>query len=293
MTHIGPAPRYAGAMFKIGSLVLAVLLCTGCTAAGSDRPGAAPPATSWSSPSRDAAPGGPTPAAFTLVAHRGGALVYPESSAEAFEAVSKTAFPIEMDLRQLQDGTLVPLHDDAAERTMTGVTGRPGDITPSQWTAARVRHPSGGADGTPTTWEAILELYGGRNLLVPEVKDPTIDLAAFAQSILRRGIQEKVVVQTFSFPAAQALAGHGLQVLYLLRAGDEPDPASISAAGIGHVGPHQGISTDYLHRLKETGLTVWVYTVNDAATASRLRTGGADGIFTDTPWELAKELQKR
>ena len=156
------------------------------------------------------------------MAHRGGALVYPESSAEAFEAVSETAFPIEMDLRQLQDGTLVPLHDDAAERTMTGVSGQPGDITPTQWAAARIGHPSGGAEGTPTTWEAILDLYGGRNVLVPEVKDPTIDLAAFAQNHPAPGVQPKVVVQTFSFPAAQALAGHGLQVLYLLRTATNP-----------------------------------------------------------------------
>lgn len=282
-------------MVKMGFLVLAVVLCTGCAAAG---PGASdgspPPATSPEPvPPSDPRPGGPTAAGFTLVAHRGGALVYPESSAEAFDAVSKTEFPIETDLRQLRDGTIVPLHDDAAERTMTGVSGRPADITPAQWAAARIRHPSGGAEGTPTTWEEMLELYGGRNVLVPEVKDPAIDLAAFAQSILRRGIQEKVVVQTFSFPAAQALAGHGLQVLYLVRNGDEPDPESITAAGIGHVGPHKGISSEYLHRLKESGLTVWPYTVNDAATAFRLRAGGADGVFTDTPWELAEQLEPR
>ncbi|MCB5294292.1 glycerophosphodiester phosphodiesterase [Arthrobacter sp. SO3] len=230
------------------------------------------------------------PAAFTLVAHRGGALVYPESSAEAFEAVSKTAFPIETDLRRLQDGTLVPLHDDAAERTMSGVTGRPAGITLDQWKAARIRHPLGGPEGTPTTWEAMLDLYGGRNVLVPEVKDPTIDLAAFAESILARGVQEKVVAQTFSFPAARALARSGLQVLYLLRDGDEPDPASIRSSGIGYVGPSQGVSAGYLRKLKDSGLTVWAYTVNDEATASRLRAGGADGVFTDTPWELAEQL---
>ena len=125
-------------MFKIGALA------AGCSAVhrlrggwlGLAGRGAAAPSSS------DAGSGRPTPAPFTLVAHRGGALVYPESSAEAFEAVGETAFPIETDLRQLQDGTLVPLHDDAAERTMTGVTGRPGDITPSQWAAARIRHPS-------------------------------------------------------------------------------------------------------------------------------------------------------
>jgi glycerophosphoryl diester phosphodiesterase len=224
------------------------------------------------------------------VAHRGGALVYPESSAEAFEAVGKTAFPIETDLRQLRDGTLVPLHDAAAERTMSGVSGPAAAITVEQWAAARIRHPLGGAEGTPTTWDAMLDLYGGRNILVPELKDPGIDPAAFAATILRRGIQDKVVVQTFSFPAAQALARSGLQVLYLLRDGEEPDPASISASGIGHVGPAKSISPDYLRSLKDSGLTVWPYTVNDEKTAARLRAEGADGVFTDTPWELAKQL---
>ena len=276
ITHTGPRASYAEAMFKIGILLLGVALCTGCAAS-------APPAGPSSSTPTSAA-------AFTLVAHRGGALVYPESSAEAFEAVGRTAFPIETDLRQLQDGTLVPLHDEDAGRTMSGLSGRPAGITVEQWAAARIRHPMGGAEGTPTTWEAMLDLYGGRNILVPELKDPAIDPAAFADTILKRGIRDKVVVQTFSFPVAQALARSGLQVLYLLRDGEEPDPASISSSGIGHVGPNKSISASYLRSLKDSGLTVWPYTVNDAATATRLRAEGADGIFTDTPWELAKQL---
>jgi glycerophosphoryl diester phosphodiesterase len=281
-------------MFKIGALLLGVVLCSGCAAAAppadpaSSSPASSSPATA--APAGPASSGPALAAPFTLVAHRGGALVYPESSAEAFEAVGRTAFPIETDLRQLRDGTLVPLHDDAAERTMSGLSGPPAGITAEQWAAARIRHPLGGAEGTPTTWEAMLDLYGGRNILVPELKDPAIDPAAFAETILERGIQDKVVVQTFSFPAAQALARSGLQVLYLLRDGEEPDPASISSSGIGHVGPHQSISPGYLGRLKDSGLTVWPYTVNDAATAARLRAEGADGVFTDTPWELAEQL---
>lgn len=287
MTHTQRRASYAGAMFKVGALLLTVALCTGCAAAA---PAAGPaPTTTAASP----ASSGPAPAAtasFTLVAHRGGALVYPESSAEAFEAVGKTAFPIETDLRQLRDGTLVPLHDDAAERTMSGLSGHPGGITVEQWAAARILHPLGGAAGTPTTWEAMLDLYGGRNVLVPELKDPAIDPDAFSKTILERGIQDKVVVQTFSFPAAQALARSGLQVLYLLRDGAEPDPASISSSNIAYVGPHKGVSPGYLRSLKDAGLTVWAYTVNDRATAERLRADGADGVFTDTPWELAEQL---
>ena len=59
-------------------------------------------------------------------------------------------------------------------------------------------------------------------------------------------------------------------------------------------GPHQApVSAGYLRRLKDSGLTVWPYTVNDAATAARLRAAGADGVFTDTPWELAQQLEAR
>ncbi|MEC5191071.1 MULTISPECIES: glycerophosphodiester phosphodiesterase [unclassified Arthrobacter] len=267
-------------MFRIAALLVGVLLCSGCAASPQKAPASAPTSAATTTA---AAP-------FTLVAHRGGALVYPESSAEAFEAVSKTAFPMETDLRQLQDGTLVPLHDETADRTMSGLTGAPAGITLDRWKAARIRHPLGGAEGTPTTWEAMLDSYGGKNILVPELKDPAIDVAAFAASILRRGVQEKVIVQTFSFSTAQALARAGLQVLYLLPAGDEPVPASITASGIGFVGPQKDISDGYLRKLKDSGLTVWPYTVNDSATAVRLRAAGADGVFTDTPWELAQQL---
>ncbi|MET3921746.1 glycerophosphodiester phosphodiesterase [Arthrobacter sp. UYEF20] len=267
-------------MFKSGALLLVLILCSGCTATP-------PPAPE---PTSGPASAPPPSSTFTLVAHRGGSLVYPESSAEAFEAVSRTAFPIETDLRPLRDGTLVPLHDDTVDRTMSGVTGRPADITPEQWKAAHIKNPQGGAEGSPTTWEAMLDEYGGRSVLVPEVKDPAIDLAAFADSILRRGVRDTVIVQSFSYPVAQTLAKSGLQVLYLLHEGEEPDPAAIRSSGIDHVGPDKRVSADYLRRLKDAGLTVWPYTVNDGATASRLRRDGADGVFTDDPWELSKQL---
>ena len=257
-------------MFKLGVLAIGLILCSGC-AAGSQRLT------------------GPA-AGFTLVAHRGGALVYPESSKEAFGAVSTTAFPIETDLRALQDGTLVPLHDETVDRTMSGVTGGPGSLSREEWAVARILHPQGGSEGTPTTWEAMLDEYGGRCTLVPELKDPNVDLAAFAESILTRGLQDTVIVQTFDYPTARALARSGLRVLYLLREGEEPEATAIRAGGIDLVGPHKSISGEYLGLLKAAGLTVWPYTVNDEPAATRLSRDGADGVFTDNRWELSKQL---
>ncbi|WP_211878791.1 glycerophosphodiester phosphodiesterase [Pseudarthrobacter albicanus] len=255
-------------MIKIAALLLGLVLCTGCAAAERTAPAST----------------------FTLVAHRGGALVYPESSQEAFDAVSRTKFPIETDLRQLQDGTLVPLHDATVNRTMAGVTGLPAGISLDQWKSARIKNPRGGAEGTPTTWQAMLDAYGGRNVLVPELKDGTMDVSGFARPIRSKGALDSVIVQTFSFTTAESPAKSGLHTLYLLNEGEEPDAAAIRATGIEYVGPHKSISGTYLLTLKASGLKVWPYTVNDEATASRLRQEGADGVFTDDPWTLSRQM---
>ena len=43
----------------------------------------------------------------------------------------------------------------------------------------------------------------------------------------------------------------------------------------------------------ERGLKVWVYTINDVATAQQLFAAGVDGIITDNPVILWKALATR
>lgn len=246
----------------VAVLIPIIILTTGCSTAAQEKP------------------------RLTLIAHRGAAQVYPESSKEAFEAVSQTGFPIETDLRLLKDGTIVPLHDATVDRTMTGITGRPETISLEDWRSAHIKSPTGGDPGTPTTWDAVLDAYGGRSILIPELKDRSIDLKAFAATITDRGIQDKVVVQTSSFAAAKTLASAGVQALYLLGKGQEPNAAAIKESGIDYVGTHLSVSKDYLDELKAAGLTVWVYTLNDTTAADRAAQNGADGVFTDDPWKL-------
>jgi len=223
----------------------------------------------------------------TFVAHRGGANRYPESSVEAFRAVASTGFPLEMDLRELQDGTLVPQHDPTVDRNMIGILGAIGTVTPDEWHESRVRGIAGGRAGTSTTWIEILDEFGGRTILVPELKDRTSNLDEFASTIVDRGLQSSVLVQSFDIEVCKELAAKGLQVLYLFGL-EEPDPEEIRANGINFVGVSKSVRPEYLLLLKQAGLKVWPWTVNTVTEARDLFKNGADGVFSDDPWLLSE-----
>ena len=117
---------------------------------------------------------------------------------EAF-AAAESGYPLEFDLRALKDGTLVPLHDRTVDRTMTGVSGTPATITAKAWEKASIRSAVNGKPGTPTTWDKILQTYGQDNILVPELKDPSVDVERFAGTVHEHGLKDNVIVQTFDY----------------------------------------------------------------------------------------------
>lgn len=224
-----------------------------------------------------------------LIAHRSAWRVYPESSAEAFEALAQTHYPIEFDLRPLADGTLVPSHDSRADRSMEGIYGPLEELTLEQWESAKVKSQDGLTLGTPTTWEEILDTHAGDNILLPELKRPVPDLVAFTETITSRGLEDSVIVQTFDFEAAQKLAAGGLKTLLLLL-GDMPDPQDIQEHGIEYVGASRELPMDYIASLKEAGLIVYVYTLNRAKPITPFLELGIDGVFTDDPWKLEQQI---
>ena len=223
----------------------------------------------------------------TFVAHRGGANRYPESSIEAFRAVANTDFPLEMDLRQLQDGTFVPQHDPKVDRNMIGITGPIEMVSLDEWREAHVKGIPGGRHGTSTTWDEVLDEFGGRTILVPELKDRASNLEEFASTIVARGLQSSILVQSFDIEICKGLAAKGLQVLSLFGI-EEPDPYEIRSAGINFVGVSKSVRPEYLRLLKQAGLKVWPWTVNTVAESRDLIKHGADGVFSDDPWLLSE-----
>lgn len=226
---------------------------------------------------------------LTLIAHRGAWRVFPEGSTESFDAVAQTKFPIEFDLRRLSDGTLVPSHDATADRSMEGLTGPLEAISSEQWHKASIRSQNGKSFGTPTTWDAILERYGGSSVLVPELKRPVIDLTGFVRTIVDRGLQDSIIVQSRDYETCKELAAAGIKSALVLLEG-RPTPAAIKEDGIQYVAVSRDYPPEYFRELKASGLAVWVFTLNKATSLEEFLDLGVEAVFTDDPWKLEQEL---
>lgn len=226
---------------------------------------------------------------LTLIAHRGAWRVFPEGSTESFDAVAQTKFPIEFDLRRLSDGTLVPSHDATADRSMEGLAGPLEAISSEQWHKASIRSQNGKSFGTPTTWDAILERYGGKSVLIPELKRPVTDLAGFVKTIVDRGLQDSIIVQSRDYETCKELAAAGIQSALVLLEG-RPAPTAIKADGIQYVAVSRDYPPEYFKELKASGLAVWVFTLNKATSLEEFLDLGVEAVFTDDPWKLEQEL---
>lgn len=228
-----------------------------------------------------------------VIAHRGAALVNPEHSIEAYEDVTTSGFPPELDIQFLADGTPVICHDSTVNRTMEGVTGPVSSLTLDQWRAARIKNPiRDGRTGTPTTFADVLDRFGGRILLVPEVK-PGATPAQVQQCIdmvKARGLDRAVLMQSFDRAAVTQMQDAGLACIYLFNAMPTETPADMYAAGIRWVGPSKARSAAELNSLAAAGLKVIPYGITTRAHVRALPSS-VYGYFSDDPWDNSGRLQ--
>lgn len=217
-----------------------------------------------------------------IAAHRGGRLVYPEGSMEAFRAVARK-HPhqlLEMDVRPLIDGTLVVCHDDTIDRiSLEGKTGRVDTMSPVQWANLIVKN----ADGTQTApaaflSEVLLEFGGTGKVLIIELKD-------YSDEARRRYIEqvspyrEQVISACFDTLTAKILSSSGFSGLELAST-----PPAKYLPGISHVAlSHKVITSKVISEVHSHGARLWAWTVNNARVHEKLVAMGVDGIITDYP----------
>lgn len=234
------------------------------------------------------------------LSHRGGPLLYPEASMEAFRASAAAGFPLEFDVQALSDGTLVVLHDSTVDRTMTG-TGSVASLTRAQWDAMQVKQVNGpgtsanwvtAAKGKPAYFLDLLDEFGGRVLMFPEAKIDGVASAMIA-AVTARGLHNAVVISSFTYSVAQQVAAAGVQSMYVSDTvgggGGNPTASQVYASGIRWLGCSTSVSGSYISTAKAAGLKVIVATVNTRAQRDvSITTNGADGIFTDDPWYTSR-----
>ncbi|MEV1290271.1 glycerophosphodiester phosphodiesterase [Micromonospora sp. NPDC049679] len=228
----------------------------------------------------------PAPLAF---AHRGGAALGDENTAEAFaRAVSLGYRYVETDVHGTADGVAVIFHDPTLER----VTGEKGRIADLRWTdLASVR--VGGAAAVPRLAD-VLDAWPHVRFNVDVKADngvhPTVE------TIQRTGAGDRVLLASFSdrrlhrlrsLAGPQVASSLGMRGVARLRIASVTGrrmrlPTSVVAAQVpvwyGRLRVVDQRFVDYAHRL---GLQIHVWTIDEPTEMHELLDLGVDGIMTD------------
>lgn len=222
----------------------------------------------------------------TTISHRGGADVHPEESMEGFLASANDGFLPEMDIQFLEDGTPVLNHDDTADRTLNGASGKIRDLSREEWDQATIKHPAGGDPAPTVTLEELLDELGGDVVMVPEIKPgaTSAEVDQVLDEFDKRGLADSLIVQSFDFAAAKTIAERGYTSLYLTGASLPAESFDeIADAGIDWIGPSAKLPKNDMHKLDKAGFHVAPYTLGTAKDGHRLP-GWIDGFFTDDAW---------
>jgi glycerophosphoryl diester phosphodiesterase len=242
--------------------------------------------------------------ATEIIAHRGASFDAPENTvASAKLGWEQRADAVEIDIHAAPAGLIV-IHDETTNRT-TNRHGRVDGLTEE----GRLACDAGAWRGKKFAGEMlprledILAVLPKNGRLVIEIKTPGA-LELLPQTLAKSDrMPEHFIVIAFD-PEVAAKAKKVLPTCKVLRlASYEPRKAShridelirVSlAAGLDglNLSRKWPIDEAFVRKVHEAGLALYVWTVDDAAEARRLRDAGVDGITTNRPGWLRDQLER-
>lgn len=228
-----------------------------------------------------------------IIAHRGAAGSRPENTlASIRQAVDDRADWVEIDVQETADGEVVVAHDSDFMK-LAGVNLKIWDATMADLADIDIGtwfDPSYSDERTPTLSQA-LEAVKDRSKLLIELKyyGHDVDL----ESRVVRIVEEANMVHDI---AVMSLKIDGIRKMQALR----PDwrYGILAATAIGDLAALNAdflavntgqVSLPLIRRVHRQGKQIYVWTVNDPLTMSRMISMGVDGLITDEP-ALARQV---
>jgi glycerophosphoryl diester phosphodiesterase len=251
-----------------------------------------------------------------VIAHRGGAGLWPENTLVGFHAASEMGVDIlEMDIHSTLDGVLVVIHDETVERT----TGGSGDI--AAMTLEQVKQLDAGFSWTsddglsfpfrgqglevPTLEEVFNELPGVHMNI--EIKQAEFSIVEpFCHLIREHGMQERVLVASFDAgvladfrracpEVATSASGSEVRVLYILsqaRLGTFYLPPAQVLQVPEYSGSTYVLDARFVKAAQAKNVQVHAWTINEVTDMRRFVQSGLDGLITDYPDRLLALLNR-
>jgi glycerophosphoryl diester phosphodiesterase len=234
----------------------------------------------------------PGPIAF---AHRGGALETIENTMEAFTyAVNLGYRYLETDVHVTADGVVVAFHDHDLQRSC----GLEGEISAYSWSDLRAAKVNG--TGQIPRLDELLEAFPTARLNIDAKSDQVVP--GLSATLRRHGALHRVCVGSFSDRRLVTLRRElGADLCTSLGPGQV---ASLRLAtrpvGRGYAAQvpfqHRGIpvvTPKFVESAHRHGISVHVWTIDDAEEMQQLLDMKVDGIMTDRPSLLKQVLVDR
>ncbi len=229
----------------------------------------------------------------TIVAHRGAAGKVPENTMTSVrQAIEDGADWVEVDVQETADGEVVVIHDSdfmklagVDLKVWNGTLEQVSDIDIGSWF-----DPAFSDERVPTLSD-VLEAARGKAGVVIELK-----YYGYDEQLEQRVVDIVEELDMVSEVAVMSLEYEGIQKVRALR----PDwtIGLLSATAVGDLtrldadflAVNMSMATPgFVRRTRDTGKQVFVWTVNDAVSMSRMMSIGVDGIITDEP-EMARQV---
>jgi glycerophosphoryl diester phosphodiesterase len=243
-----------------------------------------------------------------VVAHRGGALLWPENSLLAFqEALALGVEALEFDLHLTADGEVVVIHDATLDRTTTG-HGAVRDTPLAALAPVRLRTRDGMVteQRIPTLAQVLDLAAAARVELLPEIKVGA-DRQRYAGieekvlALLRaRGLLGRATVQAFQPETIRRLRAlePTARTMFLVSQGQVQRagaaPADVvewaRAVGANDLGvDHRILDSSLAVAARSAGFRLSVWTVNEEVDIRRVLDIGVAMVMTDRP-DLVRRL---
>jgi glycerophosphoryl diester phosphodiesterase len=250
-----------------------------------------------------------------VIAHRGGAGLFPENTLYAFQESWKLGVDVlEMDIHETVDGPLVVFHDKTVDRTTDG-TGKIGEKKLEE-----VKKLNAGFNFTtdggqtfpfraekitvPTLKEVFAALPDGRFNV--EMKPESATIAASLCGLIREhNLSERVIVASVSqinldnfrracpevATSASASEITGFFASYQTGLTESFTPRMSTLQTLKKLGGMQIVSRQFVETAHKRNLQVHVWTINRPEEMRDLIETGVDGIITDYPDRLLTILK--
>jgi glycerophosphoryl diester phosphodiesterase len=252
-----------------------------------------------------------------VIAHRGGAGLWPENTIYAFERAKELGVDVlEMDVQVTADGVLVVMHDGMLDRTTDG-SGPINKLTLAQLKkldAAFHWSPDGGRTfplrgrgvQVPTLQEAFKAFSEMRFNIEPKQVEPSL-VKPLCRMIRENGMAKKVMVGSFSAQVLEEFREECAEVAtsasptevsdFLAMKNGRPErarPINAQALQIPeHILGRSVLTREFVEAAHALKLEVHPWTINDEESMKRLIELGVDGIITDYPDRLMALLRGR